>query len=70
MLYQNQPEEVVDGFTEAYLLELVGEVDGLRGQAFHSAVKTMKYRDFVTKSEQPTRVLVRTTREVRALPPP
>ncbi|WP_326721071.1 MULTISPECIES: thioredoxin domain-containing protein [unclassified Streptomyces] len=52
VLYENQPEEVVDGFTEAYLLELAGEVDGLRGQAFDSAVKTMKYRDFVTKSEQ------------------
>ncbi|MFF5493156.1 DsbA family protein [Streptomyces aquilus] len=52
VLYANQPEETVDGFTDAYLLELAGRVDGLRGPAFDSAVKTMKYRAFVTASEQ------------------
>lgn len=52
VLYDNQPEEAVDGFTDAYLLELAGQVDGLRGPAFDSAVKSMKYRAFVTASEK------------------
>ncbi|MGC0332744.1 protein-disulfide isomerase [Streptomyces sp. SAI-170] len=52
VLYDNQPEEIVDGYTDAYLLELAGEVDGLRGPAFDDAVKTMKYRSFVTASEK------------------
>ncbi|ANP54363.1 protein-disulfide isomerase [Streptomyces griseochromogenes] len=52
MLYAHQPEESVDGFTDAYLLELAGRIDGLRGPAFDSAVKTMKYRSFVTAAEK------------------
>ncbi|MGW1541732.1 DsbA family protein [Streptomyces sp. NPDC002309] len=52
VLYDNQPEESVDGFTDARLLELAGQVDGLRGPAFDSAVKGMKYRAFVTASEK------------------
>ena len=52
VLYENQPEEIVDGFTAASLLELASEVEGLRGPAFDSAVKTMKYRDFVAKSQK------------------
>ncbi|WP_226967043.1 DsbA family protein [Streptomyces phaeolivaceus] len=52
VLYQNQPEEIVDGFTDAYLLELAAEVEGLRGPAFDSAVKTMKYHDFVSRSQK------------------
>jgi protein-disulfide isomerase len=52
VLYNNQPEEVVDGFTDAHLLELAEQVDGLRGPAFDSAVKTMKYRAFVAASEK------------------
>lgn len=52
VLYANQPEEAVDGFTDAYLLELADRVDGLRGPAFDSAVKSMKYRAFVTASEK------------------
>jgi protein-disulfide isomerase len=51
VLYANQPEEEVDGFTDARLLELAGRVDGLRTPAFESAVKTMKHRSFVTASE-------------------
>lgn len=52
VLYDNQPEEAVDGFTDASLLELAGQVDGLRGPAFDSAVKSMKYGAFVTASEK------------------
>lgn len=52
VLYAHQPEEEVDGFTDARLLELAGQVDGLRTPAFESAVKTMKYRAFVTDSER------------------
>ncbi|MFJ6088108.1 DsbA family protein [Streptomyces sp. NPDC092369] len=52
VLYAHQPEESVDGYTDAYLLELAGEVDGLRGPEFDAAVKSMKYRSFVTASER------------------
>ncbi|MFJ9816416.1 DsbA family protein [Streptomyces sp. NPDC101151] len=52
MLFANQPEESVDGFTDAYLLRLAGRIHGLRGPAFDSAVRTMKYRSFVTASQK------------------
>ncbi|WP_430382420.1 thioredoxin domain-containing protein [Streptomyces sp. P10-4] len=52
VLYAHQPEVSVDGFTDAYLLKLAGRVEGLRGPAFDSAVKTMKYRSFVTAAEK------------------
>ncbi|MEU9985862.1 thioredoxin domain-containing protein [Streptomyces sp. NPDC048045] len=52
MLYAHQPEESVDGFTDAYLLKLAGRIEGLRGPAFDSAVRTMKYRSFVTAAEK------------------
>ncbi|MGV9350992.1 DsbA family protein [Streptomyces spiralis] len=52
VLYADQPAESVDGFTDAYLLELAAKVPGLRGPDFDSAVKTMKYRSFVTTSEK------------------
>ncbi|MET9900756.1 thioredoxin domain-containing protein [Streptomyces sp. NPDC006446] len=52
VLYANQPEESVDGFTDAHLLELAGQVEGLRGPEFNEAVKSMKYRSFVTASEE------------------
>ncbi|WP_434091831.1 DsbA family protein [Streptomyces althioticus] len=52
VLYANQPEEVVDGYTDAFLLELAGHVEGLRGPEFDDAVRTMKYRDFVTASQK------------------
>ncbi|MEV4427554.1 thioredoxin domain-containing protein [Streptomyces sp. NPDC049602] len=51
VLYANQPEEAVDGYTDAYLLELAEQVPGLRSPGFDSAVKTMKYRSFVEASE-------------------
>ncbi|MGV4989063.1 DsbA family protein [Streptomyces sp. NRAIS4] len=52
VLYAHQPAESVDGFTDRRLLELAARVPGLRGPDFDSAVKTMKYRSFVTRSEQ------------------
>ncbi|MET9735194.1 hypothetical protein ABZZ79_32555 [Streptomyces sp. NPDC006458] len=51
VLYAHQPEEDVNGFTDAYLLDLAGKVDGLRSPAFDSAVHAMKYRAFVTASQ-------------------
>ncbi|MFI2762539.1 DsbA family protein [Streptomyces echinatus] len=51
VLYANQPEESVDGFTDSSLLQLAGRVPGLRGPDFDAAVKTMKYRSFVTEAE-------------------
>lgn len=52
VLYANQPAETVDGFTDARLLELADQVDGLRSPAFDSAVRTLKYRAFATASEK------------------
>jgi protein-disulfide isomerase len=52
VLFANQPEESVDGYTDAYLLELAGQVEGLGGPEFSAAVKSMKYRSFVTASEK------------------
>ncbi len=36
------PRRASTGFTDAYLLKLAGRVEGLRGPAFDSAVKTME----------------------------
>ncbi|MFF0034484.1 DsbA family protein [Streptomyces avermitilis] len=52
VLYANQPEESVDGYTDAYLLELAGKVEGLRSPGSNAAVKNMKYRSFVNASEE------------------
>ncbi|SDQ79359.1 MULTISPECIES: thioredoxin domain-containing protein [unclassified Streptomyces] len=52
VLYRHQPAEAVDGYTTALLLKLAGKVAGLRGPAFDSAVKTMRYRAFVDRSER------------------
>ncbi|WP_374211332.1 MULTISPECIES: DsbA family protein [unclassified Streptomyces] len=51
VLYRDQPEESVDGFTTARLLELASKVPGLRGARFDKAVEDMTYRSFVTRSE-------------------
>ncbi|MEU6806667.1 thioredoxin domain-containing protein [Streptomyces neyagawaensis] len=51
VLYANQPEESVDGFTDACLLRLAGKVEGLRGPEFDGAVRSMKYRGFVAASQ-------------------
>ncbi|MFD3452368.1 thioredoxin domain-containing protein [Streptomyces sp. NPDC058691] len=50
-LYAHQPAETEDGFTDAYLLKLASDVDGLRGTAFDQAVGKRSYGDFVTASE-------------------
>ncbi|MGV9255619.1 DsbA family protein [Streptomyces sp. NPDC003697] len=52
VLYANQPEESTDGYTDAYLLQLAGKVKGLRGPEFDAAVRSMKYRGFVTDSQK------------------
>ncbi|MFD3680071.1 hypothetical protein [Streptomyces sp. NPDC058613] len=51
-LYENQPEESEDGFADGYLLEMAYFADILRGPVFDDAVKTMKYADFVTRSDE------------------
>ncbi|MFI8216198.1 DsbA family protein [Streptomyces sp. NPDC085932] len=51
VLFLNQPEESVDGYTDAYLLKLAGQVEGLRSTAFDAAVKSMKYRAFVADAQ-------------------
>ncbi|MGN9761833.1 DsbA family protein [Streptomyces sp. SD31] len=52
VLYAHQPEEIVDGYTDAFLLEMASKVDGLRGPEFDAAVKGMKHRDFVSESQE------------------
>ncbi|MEV0241682.1 thioredoxin domain-containing protein [Streptomyces sp. NPDC050674] len=52
VLYANQPEESVDGFTDARLLALADQVKDLRSPEFDAAVKSMKYRTFVRNSEK------------------
>ncbi|MGY6023632.1 DsbA family protein [Streptomyces spinosirectus] len=52
VLYQNQPSEEVDGFTDVRLLQLASKVKGLRSPSFDTAVKSMKYRAFVDSSEK------------------
>ncbi|MFB8269078.1 DsbA family protein [Streptomyces sp. NPDC055955] len=52
LLFREQPEESVDGYTDAFLLRMASRVKGLRGAEFDAAVKGMKYRSFVTASEK------------------
>ncbi|MFJ3922206.1 DsbA family protein [Streptomyces sp. NPDC090022] len=52
VLLRNQPAASTDGFTDAFLLELASQVDGLRGPAFDSAVREMRYADFVAASQR------------------
>lgn len=53
VLFENMTaNELAGGYTTASLLQLAGEVEGLRGERFDSAVATMKYKDFVTASEK------------------
>jgi protein-disulfide isomerase len=52
VLYQNQPPEEEDGFTDARLLELASKVKGLRSPSFDAAVKSMKYQKFVDSSQK------------------
>ncbi|WP_030686951.1 DsbA family protein [Streptomyces sp. NRRL B-1347] len=42
--------ELTGGYTTASLLKLAGQVKGLRSKTFDTAVKTMKYQDFVAAS--------------------
>ncbi|MFI6645771.1 DsbA family protein [Streptomyces sp. NPDC050504] len=44
--------EAAGGFTTTALLKLADDVPGLRGAAFDSAVRTMKYQSFVTASQK------------------
>ncbi|MBN0044165.1 thioredoxin domain-containing protein [Streptomyces actuosus] len=52
MLFAHQPEESVDGYTDAFLLKTASEIEGLRSTRFDAAVHGMKYRDFVAASEK------------------
>ncbi|QKW05827.1 thioredoxin domain-containing protein [Streptomyces sp. NA04227] len=52
VLFAAQSEEPENAFTAPRLLELASQVKGLRGKEFDAAVRTMKYRDFVRRSQQ------------------
>ena len=51
LLFANQPDESVDGFTEARLLQLASSVPGLRGKAFDAEVHDLWYRSWVTQAQ-------------------
>lgn len=52
VLFAHQPQEAVDGYTDAFLLRMASQVKGLRGKEFDTAVRTMKYREFVGASQR------------------
>lgn len=52
LLYQNQPTETRDGFTNERLLDLASKIKGLRGSSFDKAVKDNKYGDWVAASQK------------------
>jgi protein-disulfide isomerase len=51
VLFGNQPDESVDGFTTTRLLELADQVPGLRGPAFDACVNTAANAQWVAESE-------------------
>ncbi|MEU0932168.1 thioredoxin domain-containing protein [Embleya sp. NPDC005971] len=51
MLFKNQPEESEDGYTAARLLDLAGQVPGLRGEAFDACVNTDANAAWVAAAE-------------------
>ncbi|MFF7243775.1 DsbA family protein [Embleya sp. NPDC008237] len=51
VLFENQPEESEDGYTAARLLDLAGQVPGLRGEAFDACVNTDANAAWVTAAE-------------------
>ncbi|MFG2310257.1 DsbA family protein [Streptomyces sp. NPDC048566] len=52
VLFAHQPEESVDGYTDAFLLRMASKVPGLRGEEFDASVRTMRYGRFVADSER------------------
>lgn len=51
LVYARQPGESQDGFTVPFLLQLAGQVRGLRTPAFDTAVRGQRYASFVSGSE-------------------
>jgi hypothetical protein len=51
LLFANQPDEYVDGFTVPRLLAIAGSVPHLRGRAFDTEVRTVWYRDWVNAAQ-------------------
>jgi protein-disulfide isomerase len=52
LLYANQPDESVDGFTDRRLVQIAGHVPGLKTAAFERAIQQHTYRAFVAASER------------------
>lgn len=51
-VFENQPEEPEDGFTDAFLLKIADTVPGLNTTAFQKAVKDQTYKGWVKTSER------------------
>ncbi|MCM2420636.1 thioredoxin domain-containing protein [Streptomyces sp. RKAG293] len=51
-VFENQPEEPADGFTDAFLLKIADTVKGLNTTAFQKAVKDQTHKDWVATSEK------------------
>ncbi|MCZ4117897.1 DsbA family protein [Streptomyces sp. H39-S7] len=51
-LFENQPEEPKDGFTDSFLLKIADTVPGLNSTAFQAAVRGQTHKDWVKTSEK------------------
>ena len=51
LLFANQPDESVDGFTEARLLQIASSVPKLRGTAFDAEAHDLWYRSWVGQAQ-------------------
>ncbi|MFE3205064.1 DsbA family protein [Embleya sp. NPDC059237] len=51
VLFKNQPDESEDGYTTGRLLDLAGQVQGLRGETFDACVNTDANAAWVSASE-------------------
>jgi protein-disulfide isomerase len=51
LLFANQSDETVDGFTEDRLLQIADQVPGLRGDAFDAEVHQVWYRSWVGQAQ-------------------
>jgi protein-disulfide isomerase len=72
-LYTDPPKEPAAGITDTYLLTLASHVEGLRGERFDAAVRTMKYQSFVDAAGDPaTRSVLadKPTIEINGVPLP
>jgi hypothetical protein len=72
-LYGDHAKVPAQGVDDAYLLTLASRIEGLRGERFDTAVRTMKYRGFVdaaSKAAEGSASIDKPTMEVNGVPLP